>query len=244
VRISRLLAATGLAVLACATVAIAQTATYDVGGTVSVTGGTKKQPKPGGLTFSFTVSDPSGNQTPPLQTYSIAFEGGRMNTALLPACPAARINAAQGDPAVCPPASKIGSGVLTALIGTAGTPTSGSSPCKASLVLYAGGRGHATLLVSSKLADCPVALSQAIDMKYFTKGPLAGLRFTVPPELRHQLGLDITVTHADAKINKIIRKKQGFLEATGCADGNRDIVVTFTDEEGASHPATATLNRC
>jgi hypothetical protein len=244
VRISRLLAATGLAVLACVAVAVAQTVTYDVGGTVSVKGGTKKQPKPGGLTFAFTVSDPAGNQTPPLQTYSIAFEGGRMNTALIPGCPAAKINAAGGDPKVCPAASKIGSGSLTALIGTAGTPTSGSSPCKAGLVLYAGGRGHATLLVSSQLADCPVALSQAIDMKYFTKGPLAGLRFTVPPELRHQLGLDITVTHADARINKITKNKKGFLEATGCADGRRDIVVTFTDESGADHPATATLNGC
>ena len=66
----------------------------------------------------------------------------------------------------------------------------------------------------------------------------------MPPELRHQLGLDITVTHADARINKIIKNKKGFLEATGCADGRRDIVVTFTDESGADHPATATLNGC
>jgi hypothetical protein len=244
VRISRLLAATGLAVLACATVAVAQTATYDVGGTVSVKGGTKKKPKPGGLTFTFTVSDPSANQTPPLQTYSIAFEGGRMNTSLLPGCPAGKINAAQGDPGVCPAGSKIGSGSLTALIGTAGTPAAGSSPCKASLVLYAGGKGHATLLVQSQLADCPVALSQAIDMKYFTKGPLAGLEFTVPEELRHQLGLDITVTHADAKINKIVKKKKGFLEATGCADAKRDIVVTFTDETGQAFPVTKTIGAC
>ena len=75
-------------------------------------------------------------------------------------------------------------------------------------MLYAGGKGHATLLVQSQLADCPVALSQAIDMKYFTKGPLAGLEFTVPEELRHQLGLDITVTHADAKINKIVKGRR------------------------------------
>jgi hypothetical protein len=244
VRIPRLLIATGLAVLAFATIAVAQTTQYDVGGTVSVKGGTKKKPKPGGLTFTFTVSDPSGNQTAPVQTYSIAFEGGRMNTGLLPACPASKINAAQGDPKVCPSGSQIGTGSLTALIGTAGTPTSGSSPCKANLVLYAGGKGHATLLVVSKLAECPVALSEAIDMRYFTKGALAGLSFTVPEELRHQLGLDITVTHADAKINKIVKKKKGFLEATGCADGKRDIVVTFTDETAQSFPVTTTLAGC
>jgi hypothetical protein len=243
-RSSRLLAATILAALAFAAVAVAQTGPYTIGGTVSVKGGTKAKPKAGGLTFSFTVEDPTGNQTAPLQTYSIAFEGGRMNTTLLPACPAAKINAAQGSNSVCPAGSKIGTGSLTALIGTAGTPTSGASPCKASLILYAAGKGHATLLVQSQLADCPVALSQAIDMTYFTKGALAGLKFTVPEELRHQLGLDITVTHADAKLDKIVKKKKGFLEATGCADGKRDIVVTFTDETGQEFPVRKTIGAC
>jgi hypothetical protein len=145
---------------------------------------------------------------------------------------------------VCPAGSKVGTGSLTALIGSTGQPAATASPCKASLKIYAGGAGHATLFVKSELADCPTALSQAIDMRYFTKGPLAGLEFTVPQELRHQLGLDITVTHADARISRIVRRKKGFLEATGCADGKRDLVVTFTDETGASFPVTKTLGAC
>jgi hypothetical protein len=250
VRITRVLVATALAVVALAAVAVAQTTTqYAVGGTVSVHGGTKAKPKPGGLTFKFDVSDPSGNQTPPVQTYSIMYEGGRLNTTLLPACTADQINApATPDTGLCPSGSKIGSGKLDALIGSAGQPVSTASPCKASLQLFNGGKGRATLFVSSELATCPVALRQAIDMQYVTKGVYAGLQFTVPDMLRHQVGLDITVTHAEATLNKIVKtkkgKKVGYIESTGCKDANRDMVVTFTDETGAAFPAQTTLGKC
>jgi hypothetical protein len=249
VRTTRVLVLTALAVLGLAALAVAQTTQYSVGGTVSVHGGTKAKPKPGGLTFKFDVSDPSGNQTPPVQTYSIMYEGGRLNTALLPGCAADKINAlATPDTGVCPKASKIGTGKLDALIGSAGQPTSTASACKASLQLFNGGKGHATLFVSSELATCPVALRQAIDMQYVTKGDFAGLKFTVPEMLRHQVGLDITVTHAEASLpGKTIKKgkkKVGYIESTGCKDANRDLVVTFTDETGASFPAQTTVGKC
>jgi hypothetical protein len=250
VRITRAVAAAAAIAVAASTAAVAQSSTeFKVGGSVTVTGGTKAKPKPGGLSFTFDVSDPSGNQTPPVQTYTIMYEGGRINTGILPACKAVTLNAmASPDPSSCPSGSKIGSGKLTALIGSAGQPTSTASPCSASLSLYAAGKGHATLFVSSKLGECPVALSQAIDMQYMTKGAFAGLKFTVPDLLRHQVGLDITVTHADVSLSKIVKtvkgKKVGYVESTGCKDGQRDIVVTFTDETGASFPAQATLGKC
>jgi hypothetical protein len=249
VRITRVVAAAATIAVAASAVAVAQTTTFAVGGSVTVTGGTKAKPKPGGLSFKFDVSDPSGNQTPPVQTYSIMYEGGRLNTGILPACKADTLNAmATPDPASCPSGSKIGSGKLTALIGTTGQPASAASACQASLSLYASNKGHATLFVSSKLATCPVALSQAIDMQYVTKGEYAGLKFTVPELLRHQIQLDITVTHAEVTLSKIVKtvkkKKVGYIESTGCKDGKRDIVVTFTDETGASFPAQATLGKC
>ncbi|WP_445149344.1 hypothetical protein [Baekduia sp. Peel2402] len=248
-RITRVVAAAATIAVAASAVAVAQTTTFAVGGSVTVTGGTKAKPKPGGLSFKFDVSDPSGNQTPPVQTYSIMYEGGRLNTGILPACKADTLNAmSTPDVASCPSGSKIGSGKLTALIGSAGQPTSSASPCQASLSLFASNKGHATLFVSSKLANCPVALAQAIDMQYVTKGEYAGLKFTVPELLRHQVGLDITVTHADVALSKIVKtvkkKKVGYIESTGCKDGKRDIVVTFTDETGASFPAQATLGKC
>jgi hypothetical protein len=250
VRITRAVAAAAAIAVAASAAAVAQSSTeFKVGGSVTVTGGTKAKPKPGGLSFTFDVTDPSGNQTPPVQTYTIMYEGGRINTAILPACKAATLNAmAAPDPSSCPSGSKIGSGKLTALIGSAGQPTSTASPCSASLALYAAGKGHATLFVSSKLGECPVALSQAIDMQYVTKGAFAGLQFTVPEMLRHQVGLDITVIHAEATLSKIVvkkgKKKVGYIESTGCKDADRDLVVTFTDETGASFPAKTTLGKC
>jgi hypothetical protein len=249
VRITRVLAVAAVTAVATSAVAVAQTTTFDVGGSVTVTGGTKAKPKPGGLSFKFDVSDPSGNQTPPVETYSIMYEGGRLNTGLLPACKADTLNAmSTPDPSSCPSGSKIGSGKLTALIGSAGQPTSTASPCQATLSLYAAGKGHATLFVGSKLGTCPVALAQGIDMQYVTKGEFAGLKFTVPELLRHQVGLDITVTHAEVTLSKIVKtvkkKKVGYIESTGCKDGKRDLVVTFTDETGASFPAQATLGKC
>ncbi|HET6507657.1 MAG TPA: hypothetical protein VFG42_12780 [Baekduia sp.] len=250
-RITRVVAAAATIAVAASAVAVAQTTTteFKVGGSVTVTGGTKAKPKPGGLSFRFDVSDPSGNQTPPVQTYAIMYEGGRLNTGLLPACKADKLNAmTTPNPSACPSGSKIGAGKLTALIGSAGQPTSTASPCQASLALYASGKGHAMLFVSSKLGECPVALSQAIDMQYVTKGEYAGLKFTVPELLRHQVGLDITVTHAEVSLSKIVKtvkgKKVGYIESTGCKDGQRDMTVTFTDETGAAFPAQANLGKC
>jgi hypothetical protein len=250
VRTIRVLAVAAIAVLGLAALAVAQSTTrFDVGGTVSVHGGTKAKPKPGGLTFKFDVSDPSGNQTPPVQTYAIMYEGGRLNTNLIPGCTADKINTpATPTTSICPKGSKIGTGKLDALIGAAGQPAASASPCKATLELYNAGKGHATLFVSSELATCPVALRQAIDMQYVTKGVFAGLQFTVPEMLRHQVGLDITVIHAEASLSKIVvkkgKKKVGYIESTGCKDANRDLVVTFTDETGASFPAQTTLGKC
>jgi hypothetical protein len=250
VRITRAVAAAAAIAVAASAAAVAQSSTeFKVGGSVTVTGGTKAKPKSGGLSFKFDVSDPSGNQTPPVQTYAIMYEGGRLNTGLLPACKADTLNAASTpDPSSCPAGSRIGAGKLTALIGSAGQPTSTASPCQATLSLYAAGSGHATLFVSSKLGACPVALAQAIDMQYVTKPGYAGLRFTVPELLRHQVGLDITVTHAQVTLSKIVKKKKGkkvgYIESTGCADGQRDMTVTFTDETGAAFPAQATVGKC
>ena len=248
-RLTRVLAAAAVTAVAASSVAIAQTTTFDVGGSVSVTGGSKAKPKPGALSFKFDVSDPSGNQTPPVQTYSIMYEGGRLNTGILPACKADTLNAmSTPSTSSCPAGSKIGTGKLTALIGSAGQPTSAASGCQASLSLYAAGKGHATLFVSSTLSTCVVALAQAIDMQYVTKGAFAGLKFTVPDLLRHQVGLDITVTHAEVSLSKIVKKvkgkKVGYIESTGCTDGQRDLQVTFTDEAGATFPASKTLGKC
>ena len=238
----RLLAVALIAMFAIVAVAVAQTTQYSATGSVSAKGGTKKKPKVGSLKFGFTVSDPTGVQPSPLQTYQILFEGGRLNTDVVKSCPAAKINAANGDDSVCPSGSKIGTGSLDSLIGTTGQPS--DTHCKATLTLYGAGKGRATLMVRSTLATCVTELHQAIDMKYITKGGYSGLQFTVPDELRHQLGLDITVIKADTTLNKITKKGKGLVESTGCKTKTRHLEVTFTDEAGAQHPVTSEIGKC
>jgi hypothetical protein len=244
VRKLRFLAVALIATLGVAAVAVAQTTTtqYAATGSVSAHGGSKSKPKAGSLKFGFTVTDPTGVQPPPLQTYSILFEGGRLNTQVAKSCPAAKINAANGDDSVCPSGSKIGSGSLDSLIGTTGQPS--ETHCKATLTIYGAGKGKATLMVRSTLATCVTELHQAIDMKYITSGGYSGLQFTVPDELRHQLGLDITVIKADTTINKMTKKGKNLVESTGCKTGTRHLKVTFTDEQGGQHPVTTPIGKC
>jgi hypothetical protein len=252
VRIHRLLLATVAAVLCFAVAAVAQTTQFDIRGSASVTGGTKKKPKPGVLKFGFTVTDPSGLQPAPLQTYDIAIEGGRMNFHIMKYCSAAKINAAGGDDSVCPKGSKIGSGALKAKVGTAGAPLGEGLDCAATLTLYAAGKKAAALFVKSTIATCPAAVNQAIPMTYYTRGDFNGLKFTVPNELRHQIGLDITVVDVDTtfpKVVKTIKKgkkkvKVGFVESTGCKDATREIEVTFTDEKGVAFPVKDSMGKC
>ena len=240
-----------IAVFAITATAFATT-TIDPTGSVSVTGGTKKKPKSGSLKFGFSVTDDAGVQPAPLQKYKIGFEGGRMNLNIMKSCPASKINAADGDDAVCPKGSKIGSGTLKAKVGAAGDAMANAYDCTATLTLYAAGKGHASLFVKSTIQTCPAAVHQAIDMKYSAANNISSLEFEVPNELRHQIGLDITVVDTDVTLPKVTKtvkkgkkkKKVGFLESTGCKDGQRDLVVTFTDEAGAVFPVTKTLGKC
>lgn len=252
VRKMRYIAATCVAVLLIAAVAIAQsTATneYTIDGSVTVTGGSKKKPKAGGLKFSFQTTRADGTLPAPIQTYSIGFEGGRVNSKAVKAkCTADQINAAGSD-APDGQGAKVGSGTVNSLVGTTGMPISGAAKCQLSLTLYNGGSNHMPLFLKGAPPTCIASISQAIDAVFKKKpGDVTALEFTVPESLRHQLGLDIAVVDVTSQINKKVRKigrkKVGFLESTGCKDRSRDIVVTFTDESGAAIPVTKRLPKC
>jgi hypothetical protein len=256
VRKMRLVVATVVAMLAVAAVAIAQSTAqneYTVDGSVTVTGGTVKKPKPGGLSFGFTSFRSDGTLPSPIQKYSIGFEGGRVNTSAVKAtCTAAKINTA-GNDAGCPAKAKVGSGTVNALVGTTGQPISGAAKCQLQLTLYNGGKNHMPLYLKGSPPACIAQISQSIDAVFVKKpGNVTALEFEVPESLRHQLGLDIAVVNVTSKINAITvkkgkgkkAKKVGFLESTGCADKKRDIVVTFTDETGAAVPVVKTLSKC
>ena len=72
------------------------------------------------------------------------------------------------------------------------------------------------------------------------------LRFTVPPELLHPGGLDVTVRDVKSQILRKVAKvkvhgkktKVGFYSAVGCKGGKRSIQVTFVAESGQKTPIT------
>jgi hypothetical protein len=245
------LAALGVASVALATAAAqAQTTAgnqYEVSGGTTIRGGTTAKPKPADLKFHFTLSDPAGNVPQVVKTYEIKVEGGKVNSSLVPGCKGSAMDAAGSD-AKCPKGSQIGSGTLTALIGKTGTPTSGALSCKLPFKIYNSGGGKAALWIVARPPACPVALAQSVPATWTKRGTTAGLRFTVPDLLRHQIGLDVPVVSADATIKKITKKSKGkpkgFLESTGCKDKKRDFSVTFTTEDGAEQTISKTLASC
>jgi hypothetical protein len=245
----QLLAAAGLASVALASAAYAQTAgnQYQVSGGTKTRGGTVAKPKAADLSFKFSLTDAGGNVPQVVKTYAIKVEGGKVNTSLLPGCKASAMDTAGTDDK-CPKGSRIGTGKLTALIGKTGTAKADATVCALPFVLYNSGGGKAALWIETQPPACPVPVAQSVPAHWTKSGTTAGLTFTVPDLLRHQVGLDLPVVEASADIGKIIRKKAGrstgFLESTGCKDGKRDFSVTFTTEDGQSQTVSKTLNYC
>jgi hypothetical protein len=249
-RKARVFVAAFVAMLSIVAVAAAQTNQYTVTGKVSpAKGGSKAKPKAGSLNFNFQTSEAAGLLPSPIATYSIGFEGGQVNTDLLPFCTAASMTAAKTNTG-CAAKSKIGSGVVKSKVGTAGQPVATAVDCQLGLTLYNAGKNKAALWLEGGNAanPCIAQIAQAIDAKFKKKGSTTSLEFTVPMQLRHQLGLDIAVTDVTSKINRIVvtkkGKKRGYLEGIGCKDGKRDITVTFTDETGKATPVKQTLKSC
>lgn len=245
----KLLAAAGIATVAMASAAYAQTTSpnqYTVTGGSSVRGGTTAKPKAADLKFTFTLAG-AGDVVPQVvKTYTIKIEGGRVNWKIVPGCAASKMDAASSD-ASCPAASKVGSGTLKALIGATGQPVSGAQTCTLPFKIYNSGGGKAALWIKTQ-GDCPVPIAQSVPAKWTQSGTTGGLTFTVPDLLRHQVGLDLPVVDAKATISKITKtvkgKKVGFLESTGCKDGKRDFSVQFTTDDGQSQTIKKTLPYC
>jgi hypothetical protein len=244
----KLLAAAGVATVALTSVAYAQTTAtnqYTVSGGTSTRGGTTAKPKPADLKFAFTLK--AGDTVPTVvKTYTIKVEGGRVNWSLVPGCAASKMDAAGSD-ASCPAAAKVGSGTLTALIGSTGQAVSEAQTCTLPFKIYNSGGGKAALWIKTQ-GGCPVPIAQSVPARWTKSGTTGGLTFTVPDLLRHQVGLDLPVVDAKATISKIVKtkkgKKVGFLESTGCKDGKRDFSVQFTTDDGTSQTVSKTLSYC
>jgi hypothetical protein len=240
--------AAAAALLCFAAVALAQTNTYTVNGKIAG-GGSKKKPKPVGVQFGYGVGTAEGTLASPVKTYKIHLDGVKGNADFVSKkCAASKLNAmSTPDDSSCPSASKVGSGSVEALVGTAGTPiTADTIKCHLDLRIYAGTKKSLTLFLHGEQPSCIASINQAIDAKLTTDATGGSLTFTVPPVLLHPVtGLDSGITQVTSTIKKFGTGKKAlfYSDGTGCK-GKRQVEVTFTDETGASAKTSAPAGNC
>ncbi len=241
----------GALVVACvvAAVAYAQGANnvYSVQGDVSpAKGASKAKPLPIELKFSFQVKSSTGGRPAPIKTYSIGFYGGTSNGGPFPKCTAAQINAAQSDSG-CPKGSKVGSGKVINVAGSASDPTDTSIPCNLDLTIYNAGVNRAALYLDGAPPDCVIGIHQALDGKFVSAfgGKGQALQFDVPANLLHPIsGLDNAQSDITSTIDKVTTKvkgkTQGYFQITQACPSSRKVPVevTFTTEDGNTQKAS------
>ncbi|MCW2985670.1 MAG: hypothetical protein JWR63_3240 [Conexibacter sp.] len=242
-----LVVASVAALLCFAAVALAGTNIYGVTGKIAA-GGTKKKPKPVGVTFNYTIKADDGTLSNPVQTYKIHFQGLKSDPKSVAKgkyCSAATINAAASD-AGCSAKTHVGTGLVKAFVGAAGTPIDPSAKCDLKLDIYAGGPKSLALFLHGTPPDCIAQINQAIDAKLSTDSTGGALTFTVPATLLHPVaGLDSGITSVQSTIKKIGTGKKAlfYSDGTGCK-GSRQVQVTFTDETGTKKTAEAAAGKC
>ncbi|HWI75076.1 MAG TPA: hypothetical protein VNT55_24145 [Baekduia sp.] len=233
--------------LSLSAVALAGTNVYTVTGKIA-SGGSKKKPKPVGVTFNYTIKADDGTLSNPVKTYKIHFQGLKSDPKSVAKgkyCKAATINAAASD-AGCPASTHVGTGSVKAFVGVAGTAIDPSAKCNLKLDIYAGGPKSLALYLHGTPPDCIASISQAIDAKLTNDSTGGALTFTVPPTLLHPVaGLDSGITSVSSTIKKIGTGKKAlfYSDGTGCKS-SRKVDVTFTDETGASANTSASAGKC
>ena len=234
------------ALLCFAAVALAQTNTYTVSGKIA-SGGSKKKPKPVGVDFGYTVGTQEGTLASPVKTYKIHLDGVKGNADFVKKkCAAATLNKmSTPDDSSCPSGSKVGSGSVDALVGSAGQPITGDTiKCHLDLNIYAGTKKSLTLFLKGAPPTCITTVNQAIDAKLTTDSKGGNLTFTVPPVLLHPVqNLDVSVTKVTSNIKKLGKGTKGLFVSKGCS-GTRNVEVTFTSESGQTGKQSNSAGKC
>ncbi|HLM09558.1 MAG TPA: hypothetical protein VK307_07600 [Thermoleophilaceae bacterium] len=232
--------------------------------------GKPSKPVPKGVKFDYAVKDSAGPRGAPVERYKIAFQG--LTAKYASKFKQCRFSDTSADAPLATilqrcKAAVIGAGRVESLVTTeanAGDPNSVLFYCnlKLTLINIPGG-------ISIRLdADPPAAQSQdgpfgcivpthrAINARFVNKRiqgvPSGSLEFAVPPDLRHNVGLVVTVARTSSTINRKVtrariggvRRPVGFYSSIGCGKRNKRIIqVTFVDENGVSSSERKT-NRC
>ncbi len=230
-----------VAVFAMATVAFAQSTSYDVTASTSpAKAGSPRQPVP--VSIKFSIKAQGTGRPSSSEQFRVAFAGIRFNNAAFKTCSVTRMNRDKSDRS-CSRASRMGSGVVNNLAGASADPNDTSVPCNLKVTIYNSGRNLVGLwLVGGPTisgANCPISINQALPARIVKSGGGQGLQFSIPSNLRHPIGgLDNGISQISATISKkttrVRGRTVGFTQAVGCRGGSRAVTLTLTAENGST----------
>lgn len=214
--------------------------------------GTATNPKPVRVEFGYSVGDTAGNRPSVTTDYTIGFGPGIVSRrSLFLKCP---LRLASSNS--CPANTKVGSGIVDNLAGSAADPSQ-KIPCRLSLTVYNGDgalyppaqndgrriRGHVYLGLKQVPGMCPLQVDAVIAAQFVAFGGGTALQFHVPrvPFQQPVQGIDnsvVSVTSSVFKTRRVSGRTRGFFESTRCANRRRTTTVVFRDASGATTRAT------
>ncbi len=203
--------------------------------------------KPANLTYTGILhidTNPPGQQPETAPKTSVFFAKAiKKNAKYFPFCNGAEIDGSPTFPSKCNKAV-VGSGSATALAGVPGNPSAESAREDLTVKAVNGPKGNVLFLVLNSTPGSPVSIQNRVVPGYVV--PSSGaygflVRFEVPGDLQNQLGLSISLTDFNVKINgtarklKVGRKFQtmSYLQLTSCKGSlPTKAVGQFTDANG------------
>lgn len=157
-------------------------------------------------------------------------KGARFNGKLFPSCSAAKIRAAHGRLSVCPPGSKIGTGVATGRAVAVGITSSGK------MTIFNGPGGRSIVLNFVVINPALInATFQAPIIRLHGGRYAFELSTSVPPELQKVLDGDVVVKRIDittGATRTIGGHRRGYLEAGTCPKHGSAIHGEFQFNQG------------
>jgi hypothetical protein len=157
--------------------------------------------------------------------------------------------------------ANVGSGTVGALIGLPTEPNTKIQCALKVTLVNSSKKNHLWIRIDGDPPACVTAQHRSIDATFVKVGSVAAkgggpklpswaLKFTVPPELLHVSGLDVSTvsstTNIDSISKKVGKKTLGYVQSVGCQktpSGKRVGDVTFTAENGNSFHAP-TIGPC
>ncbi len=236
-----------------------------------VNAGTPSNPKPARIGFGYQVGSTDGTRPAVTTDYIIGFGAGirathnvrdaRTGRKIWPQCPQ-RLASTNS----CPSATKLGSGVVNNLAGSATNPND-KIPCRLNLNVFIGDgrlfppsqndgkRVDADLWLGLKSVPgaCPLTVDAALPAALVRYRGGTALAFHVPrvPFQQPLPGVENSVVEVTSSVFKsktgvntrvgrrIVRRTRGFFETIGCARRNHRVEVQFTNTTGQTSTAFA-----